>query len=91
MASDGVWEFLDNNAVLKILKPYLETGKEESGITEVISESVANWKKEDVVIDDITIVLAVINPSNSSKSHQSSTIKRTLQMTSPYRSIPSFH
>ena len=95
LASDGVWEFLDNDKVMNILTPHLEAGTEEKGVSEVIKASVTNWKKEDVVIDDITAVLAIIS-STSSGIHKTTPDKnqmpsRSLHMKSTHRSISNFH
>ena len=92
LASDGVWEFLSNDDVMKILVPYLQTNQEDKGLNEVIKASVNHWKNEDVVIDDITIVLGVINMNGKSielTSHiQSNSDIKTINA---YRSIPDFH
>ena len=91
LASDGVWEFLDNNTVMNILIPHLEAGTSDKGINDVVKQSVANWKNEDVVIDDITIVLAEINPKDENYALSANPSKRTLRIKSSYRSIPIFH
>lgn len=96
LASDGVWEFLSNDDVMKILVPYIQTNQEDKGLSEVIKASVNHWKNEDVVIDDITIVLAVINMSSKQlektievSSHiQSQSDAKTINA---YKSIPDFH
>ncbi|CAI2387499.1 unnamed protein product [Moneuplotes crassus] len=78
LASDGVWEFLSNKDVMNILIPYLESNKEVEGINEVVKKSVAHWKKEDTVIDDITIVLAKISSGSRKEMktfHTSSHVK----------------
>lgn len=54
---------------MNILVPYIEQNDEQAGkisllslgINEVVKKSVAYWKKEDTVIDDITIVLAILS------------------------------
>lgn len=96
LASDGVWEFLNNEDVMNILIPYLKSKQEEAGINEVIKKSVAHWKKEDVVIDDITVVMAVISSSldwkpNGIENQFHTHSQKNFKMVSAYQSIPNFH
>ena len=60
MASDGVWEFLSNEDVLKLILPFYNKNQPEKACDKVIKESVAWWKREDEVVDDITIVIVFI-------------------------------
>jgi len=56
ICSDGVWEFLNNKDVMNFGKKfYLENNPREF-CKELIDYSANFWKKEDVVIDDITVV-----------------------------------
>jgi serine/threonine protein phosphatase PrpC len=96
LASDGVWEFLSNKNVIDILKPYLKNGQEELGVNEVIKKSVAHWKKEDVVIDDITVVLATFSHEEDKELKTLDTDVNTqshhdFRVRSTYNSIPNFH
>lgn len=96
LASDGVWEFLENEDVMKILVPYLNSNKEEAGLNEVIKQSVVHWKKEDVVIDDITIVLAVISHGENQQiktveANMHTQSHKDFKLASAYHSIPNFH
>ena len=43
VASDGVWEFLDNEKVLNIIKKYRENGEIESACDEIMQESLKSW------------------------------------------------
>ncbi len=56
IASDGVWEFLSNEAVMKIANKYYESNDPIGLCDAVVAEATRWWEKEDVVIDDITIV-----------------------------------
>jgi len=95
LASDGVWEFLEDDDVMNILIPFLKNKQEELGVNEVVKKSVAHWKKEDVVIDDITGVLAVFarDDDNHSKTieHNTSPQKKEFRIRSQYSSVPNFH
>ena len=57
VASDGVWEFLDNNAVRDIVMPYYEKNDPNGACKELIKKSTEWWNKEDIVVDDITVVV----------------------------------
>lgn len=57
MASDGVWEFLENSQVFELIKPSLEKKNPELGCKTLIKVSRKFWKSEDVTVDDITVLL----------------------------------
>jgi serine/threonine protein phosphatase PrpC len=56
-ASDGVWEFLDNETVKDIVMPYYEKNDPNGACKELIKKSTEWWNKEDIVVDDITAVV----------------------------------
>ena len=58
IASDGVWEFLDNKTVADIVMPFYKKNDPEGACKALIKESTEWWNKEDIVVDDITVVLA---------------------------------
>ena len=57
VASDGVWEFLDNNAVKDIVMPYYEKNDPNGACKELIKKSTEWWNQEDIVVDDITVIV----------------------------------
>ena len=57
VASDGVWEFLENNTVRDIVMPYYEKNDPNGACKELIKKSTEWWNKEDIVVDDITVVI----------------------------------
>jgi len=57
LASDGVWEFLNNEDVMELVNPFYNENNIEEACSTLIKESVKHWKKEDEVIDDITTVI----------------------------------
>lgn len=61
VCSDGVWEFLDNNKVMNMVLPYYAKNDPESAAKLLIKESTTWWEKEDVVVDDITSIVAFYN------------------------------
>lgn len=57
LASDGVWEFLDNNKVISMVQPFYEKSDPDNACKSLIKESTTWWENEDVVIDDITCIV----------------------------------
>ena len=56
ICSDGVWEFLNNDDVMKIGNKFYKENNPRGFCKEVVDYSTKLWRKEDVVIDDITII-----------------------------------
>ena len=56
ICSDGVWEFLSNEDIMNFGKKYYLEHNPRGFCKELIDYSTSLWKKEDVVIDDITVV-----------------------------------
>ena len=56
IASDGVWEFLDNKKVADMVMPFYEKNDPDGACKALIKESTDWWNKEDVVVDDITVI-----------------------------------
>lgn len=54
IASDGVWEFMDNDTVAKIVASYYAKGSPEAAANAIVKEAYKQWRKEEEVIDDIT-------------------------------------
>jgi serine/threonine protein phosphatase PrpC len=57
VASDGVWEFLENEAVAKIVWPFFIQHSPEAAGNALVRAAAAKWKEFDTVIDDITCVI----------------------------------
>lgn len=61
VATDGVWEFLSNAEVLRIIKPFRELNDIEGACDKLMAESLKRWEiEEEGGIDDITFVLAFL-------------------------------
>lgn len=56
LASDGVWEFLPNQNVVDIVMPFYKKNDPDGACKALIEISTEWWKKEDIVIDDITVI-----------------------------------
>lgn len=58
VASDGVWEFLNNDTVLELMARYREANDIEGACDELMNISLQSWiDDEDGCIDDITFVV----------------------------------
>ena len=57
VASDGIWEFLDNKRVGEIVMPYYKNDDPDGACKALIKEATEWWNKEDIVVDDITVVI----------------------------------
>ena len=56
LASDGVWEFLDNKKVKDLVMPFYKKNDPEGACKMLINESTKWWNEEDIVVDDITVI-----------------------------------
>lgn len=56
ICSDGVWEFLSNEDVMNVGKKFYLEGNPRGFCKKLIENSIKFWEKEDIVIDDITVV-----------------------------------
>ena len=57
VASDGIWEFLDNKRVGEIVMPYYKNDDPDGACKALIKEATEWWNKEDIIVDDITVVV----------------------------------
>ena len=57
ICSDGVWDFMDNEKVMKIANKYYINNNPEGFCQEIIGNASYRWEKEEEVIDDITAVI----------------------------------
>ena len=61
MASDGVWEFISNAEVLKMIKPFRELNDIEGACDKLMAEALRRWDiEEEGGVDDITFVLVFL-------------------------------
>ena len=57
VASDGIWEFLDNEKVKNMVMPFYEKNDPSGACKELIKKATEFWNQEDIVVDDITVVV----------------------------------
>ena len=58
VCSDGIWEFISNEEVMRIANNYYIKNDPAGLCHELTNKSTALWLKEDVCVDDITVVAA---------------------------------
>lgn len=61
IASDGVWEFLSNDEVSRIVWPHYKNNSAEKAAEALIKESLKKWKSEENVVDDITCIIIFLS------------------------------
>jgi serine/threonine protein phosphatase PrpC len=61
LGSDGIFEFLSNEDVLKIVVPYWRVSDVVSASEALAKEAKFKWMKEEEVIDDITCIVIFLN------------------------------
>ena len=58
ICSDGIWEFISNEEAMKIANKYYLRNDPLGLCQDLTNISTSNWLKEDIVVDDITAVVA---------------------------------
>jgi len=57
LASDGIWEFIDNEEALNIVKKYYEENNAEGALEELYHEADKKWRENEGIVDDITAII----------------------------------
>ena len=55
IGSDGVWQYLSNSDIGRIIKPFLIKNEAENCCKEIIRKSSLKWIENDFIVDDITV------------------------------------
>jgi len=62
LASDGLWDVMSNEEVVKIVNPIYNKGEEPRiAVTKLMDEAHIRWADSKANADDITIILIFIN------------------------------
>eukprot|EP00920_Eleutheroschizon_duboscqi_P044110 GHVT01105094.1.p1 GENE.GHVT01105094.1~~GHVT01105094.1.p1 ORF type:complete len:425 (-),score=44.64 GHVT01105094.1:1020-2294(-) len=61
IASDGVWEFLSNEEVIDIVRPFHTSGDVHGACEALVHAANQRWVQEEDVIDDTTCVIVFLN------------------------------
>ena len=58
IASDGLWEFINGEQCINIVKNFYEEKKDVKGAAlELTKEAFNKWKRKEIVVDDITVIV----------------------------------
>ena len=58
IATDGIWEFLNNEKVKDIVYPYYSVGDSKGAARKLVSSARKMWEvKNKMAIDDITVII----------------------------------
>ena len=57
LASDGVWEFIDSEESVHIVKKFYENGNAKEASDELVKKCREIWDKQGKEVDDITAVV----------------------------------
>ena len=60
IASDGIWEYLDNKNVCQIVKNFYNNGNAKDAAEELVKKSREIWDKEGKEVDDITAIVVFL-------------------------------
>jgi serine/threonine protein phosphatase PrpC len=62
MASDGVWEFIANEAIVNLIAPFYELNDINGACEALMKEALYQWTQDDSsVVDDITFIMIFID------------------------------
>ncbi|CAK68236.1 unnamed protein product (macronuclear) [Paramecium tetraurelia] len=61
IASDGVWEYMTNQQVAKLV--YEKYEQQDQAAQYLIQQAQQQWKENDVVVDDISCIVVFFNQS----------------------------
>ena len=58
IASDGLWEYVNGDQCINIVRPFYEEGKDSrEAALALTKEAFRKWKRKEVAIDDITVIV----------------------------------
>ena len=57
LASDGIWEFLENDEIVNIIKKYYEENNAADALEEIYKEADKKWRENEGIVDDITAII----------------------------------
>ena len=55
IGSDGIWQYLENENVSEIIRPFFVEKNAENAVKEIIRKSSLAWIEKDKIADDITV------------------------------------
>jgi serine/threonine protein phosphatase PrpC len=88
IASDGVWEFLSNEDIAKIVWPFYVKNSPEQAGNAIVRMAAQKWRENDTVIDDITVITIFLEVDNVSPTFAKATYNKALLNPSTEQAIP---
>ena len=64
LATDGVWEFMDNKKCMELIIPFWKQNDPKGACEQVVREALTLWRREDDVVDDITITIVFLGTND---------------------------
>jgi len=61
LASDGIWEFIDNQECVDIVKEFYAINDVVGACEFLVEEATRRWIREDEIIDDITVIVMFLD------------------------------
>jgi serine/threonine protein phosphatase PrpC len=61
IASDGVFEFLENQSIIEALMPFYEKKQIQQASDHLLNMAHRSWNRNSSIVDDITFVLIFMN------------------------------
>ena len=78
IASDGVWEFLSNEDIAKIVWPFFLKNSPEQAGNAIVRAAAQKWRENDSVIDDITCVTIFLEVDHQVPKSEGAVLKKAL-------------
>ena len=57
VASDGIWEYMENEQVMRIVSQFYFERKSQEAAEKLVSEAFLTWKRQSFSRDDITCIV----------------------------------
>ena len=64
LASDGVWDFLDGEDIIRIVTPFYRKNDPNGAAAEIVKEATNLWEKDGIERDDITVIISFIGQTS---------------------------
>ena len=64
LASDGVWDFLDGEDIIRIVTPFYRKNDPNGAAAEIVKEATNLWENDGIERDDITVIISFIGQTS---------------------------
>ena len=62
LASDGIWQQMNNKEVIDIVWPFYLSNNAELAAQALVKDALHRWKENSEVVDDITCIVVFFRP-----------------------------